>query len=80
VKFTDAITPLHVRGVPELVVEIASKRTRKRDETIKHRRYDRMGVTEYWIIDPTAEPYVFIDERRQDSIGRSVSLAHTATS
>ena len=34
-RAAQVITPLHVRGVPELVVEIASKGTRKRDETIK---------------------------------------------
>jgi Uma2 family endonuclease len=41
-----------VRGVPELVVEIASPGTRKRDETIKRRLYERTGVTEYWMVDP----------------------------
>jgi Uma2 family endonuclease len=31
------LTPLNVRGAPDLIVEIASKSTRKRDETIKRR-------------------------------------------
>jgi hypothetical protein len=35
------LTPLHAKGVPEIVVEIGSKGTRKRDETIKRRLYDR---------------------------------------
>src|SRR6267142_202746 len=34
------------------VVEIGSPSTRKRDETIKRRLYERFGVDEYWIIDP----------------------------
>ncbi len=51
----NALTPKHVRGVPELVVEIASPGTSKRDATIKRGLYERMGVTEYWIIDPARE-------------------------
>jgi Putative restriction endonuclease len=39
----------HVTGAPDLVVEIASPGTRKRDETIKRRLYERSGVTEYWV-------------------------------
>jgi Uma2 family endonuclease len=49
------LVPEHVRGVPDLVVEIASKGTRKRDETIKRALYERTGVSEYWIVDPKSE-------------------------
>jgi Uma2 family endonuclease len=41
-------------GAPDLVVEIFSASTRKRDETIKLRLYDVMGVLEYWLADPDA--------------------------
>jgi len=51
----DVLTPKHIRGVPELVVEIASKGTRKRDETIKRSLYERSGVTEYWVVDPAID-------------------------
>jgi Uma2 family endonuclease len=49
------LTEQHARGTPELVVEIASRGTRKRDETIKRRLYERMGVSEYWVVDPKTD-------------------------
>ena len=47
------ITELHVQGAPDLVVEILSPSTRRRDEGIKRALYDRAGVAEYWILAPT---------------------------
>lgn len=41
-----------IYGAPDLVVEILSKSTKKRDVTIKKDTYERNGVREYWIIDP----------------------------
>jgi len=71
------LTPLHARGVPELVVEIASKRTRKRDETIKRRLYERAGVTEYWVIDPEID-IVRVYRRQGDRFGRAIELSREA--
>jgi Uma2 family endonuclease len=48
----EILTARHVTGAPEIVVEIGSPGTRKRDETIKKRLYERSGVIEYWIVDP----------------------------
>ena len=44
-RAAEILTAEHVRGTPELVVEIGSPSTRKRDETIKRRLYEREGVS-----------------------------------
>ena len=51
-RAAEALTDAHVRGTPELVVEICSPSTRQRDERIKRRLYEREGVSEYWVVDP----------------------------
>ena len=39
--------------VPDLIVEVLSKSTEKRDRGVKFQDYQAHGVTEYWIISPT---------------------------
>jgi Uma2 family endonuclease len=72
-----ALTEAHVRGVPELVVEVMSKSTRRRDETAKRALYERMGVTEYWVVDPRGDT---VRVHRHDGQGftRPVELSGTA--
>ena len=38
---------------PDFVLEVASKTTANRDETVKRRTYEAMGVREYWRFDNT---------------------------
>lgn len=41
-----------LEGPPDLVVEVISPDSVRRDRQEKHREYARAGVGEYWIIDP----------------------------
>ncbi|MCD8241561.1 MAG: Uma2 family endonuclease [Lachnospiraceae bacterium] len=41
-----------IYGAPDLVVEILSKSTRKKDMFVKLNKYMNAGVREYWIVDP----------------------------
>jgi Uma2 family endonuclease len=76
-RATQVLVPEHVRGVPDLVVEIASKSTRKRDETIKRSLYERTGVSEYWIVDPKLE-VVRVYRRGDAGFGQPVELRRDA--
>ena len=67
------LTEQNARGAPELVVEIASTSTRRRDETIKRRLYERDGVSEYWLVDPELDS-IRVYRREGDRFGRAVEL------
>jgi Uma2 family endonuclease len=59
-----------VEGRPDLIVEVLSPGTRRRDQTLKQRLYERFGVPEYWILDPDIdEVHVFrlVDGRYIDA-------------
>lgn len=51
-RFRQVVTDLNAQGPPNLAIEIMSPSTRRRDEVLKRRLYERMGVGEYWIVDP----------------------------
>jgi len=46
------ITDANIQGAPDMVIEILSETTRKMDEVVKKKLYERHGVLEYWIVDP----------------------------
>ena len=43
-----------LHGAPDLVVEVLSPSTRRRDLGVKLDLYARHGVREYWLVDPLA--------------------------
>ena len=46
------ITPANIQGAPDLVVEILSPSTTRRDWNDKLNQYAIHGVPEYWVVDP----------------------------
>jgi Uma2 family endonuclease len=67
------LTLQHVRGAPDLVIEIGSPATRRRDETIKRRLYERWGVLEYWFVDPELN-VVRVYRRARNKFARAEEL------
>ncbi len=73
-RAAEILTSKHVTGAPEIVVEITSRGTRKRDETIKRRLYERSGVSEYWVVDPELD-IMRVYRRERDRFTRPIELA-----
>jgi len=44
-----------IHGAPDLAVEIVSPSSRRNDEVLKRRVFDRFDVREYWVVDPEVE-------------------------
>ena len=49
------VTSANILGAPDLIVEIRSDSTAKRDETIKRKMYAERGGKEYWLVNPEAK-------------------------
>jgi len=48
-----------VRGVPDLVIEVLSPSTSRRDRLEKLDLYAKYGIAEYWIVDPESRVFDF---------------------
>lgn len=60
------IKPDGVHGAPDLVVEVLSPGTAKRDKTYKKQVYEACGVQEYWLVNPEEkiiEQYLLINNK-----------------
>lgn len=57
----------NVVGAPDLVVEVLSPSTQKKDKTLKLQKYLNAGVREYWIVDPKKKSIVaYVDDGEGD--------------
>jgi Uma2 family endonuclease len=68
------VTEKNVQGAPDLVIEILSKSTRRRNEDLKLERYGLFGVLEYWIVDPKRRG-VKVFRREDDRLRLAAELA-----
>ena len=61
----------NIQGAPDLVIEIASTRTRTLDRTVKRELYERFGVLEYWMAYPVEETVAVLrlENGRFESVG-----------
>lgn len=60
------ITEKRLEGPPDLIVEIFSPETVKRDKQDKFKLYEKHGVREYWMVDPIQqylEVWMLVDGR-----------------
>ena len=73
-RAAEVLTAANVKGAPDLVIEIGSPSTRKRDETIKRHLYERSGVSEYWVVDPELN-LVRVYRREAEGFSRAIEMS-----
>lgn len=77
----DRVRNLELDGAADLIIEIISPSTRAIDYRDKLSEYEAAGVTEYWIIDPTAKvfnAYRLRKTKRYDLIKEQAGRVHSA--
>jgi Uma2 family endonuclease len=62
--------------LPLLVVEVLSPATRRRDVLQKRDFYRRIGVAEYWVVDPEERTITSVAADRADRIARDTIVWH----
>lgn len=70
------LNPKNLQGGPDLVVEVLSPSTKRRDATVKIQLYQAASVREAWLVDPEAEQVEVLD--LQDPNRRSRHFANDA--
>jgi Uma2 family endonuclease len=75
-RFADVVNEKHATAAPDLVVEILSPGTRRRDLGRKRAVYDRDGAGEYWIVDPEARSITVL-RRPRTGAGLTDVTVHT---
>jgi len=71
--FARVVGEKNARGAPDLAVEVLSPGTRRTDETLKRRLYERNRIGEYWVVDPEIE-VVKVYRLAGDAYGRAIEL------
>lgn len=54
------LNPRNARGAPDLVIEVLSEATRRKDVVRKARLYARAGVEWFWVVDPEIDRIEFL--------------------
>jgi Uma2 family endonuclease len=75
-RFARVVNEKHAIAAPDLVVEVLSPGTRRRDKGRKRAVYDREGAQEYWIVDPEARSITVLRRPRE---GAGLTDVTTAT-
>lgn len=90
-KGRQQITSEGYQGIPDFIAEIERPLTRAKDRTVKMNAYAKLGVEEYWLIDPTSkkieiyylqagkyvlqDSYVMEDNKKNPACSKEVSIS-----
>jgi Uma2 family endonuclease len=72
------MTEKNIQGAPAIVVEILSPSTRKVDEVLKRRLFERTGVREYWLVDPRRDAIKIFERGSSGSFPTARELSRAA--
>ena len=72
------ISEKNVQGAPALIIEVLSPGTRKTDEQIKRRLFERGGVREYWLVDPGGDLVKVFRRHADESFPLDAELSRDA--
>jgi Uma2 family endonuclease len=75
----EIINERNVGGAPDLAVEVLSDGTRRKDEQVKRGVYERFGVVEYWIVEPTRESIKVYRRGEADRFDRATEVRDGGT-
>jgi Uma2 family endonuclease len=74
------VTPQHIAGVPDLVIELANNQSYNRDSKRKKNIYQRFAVQSYWVIDlEEKEAELYILNAGKYDLSRIVTKSETLT-
>ena len=76
---SEIIVEKNVQGAPALIIEVLSPGTRKTDEQIKRRLFERGGVREYWLVDPEHELLKVFRRHADESFPLDAELSRDAS-